>query len=519
MTPLLLALLLGTSSSVTEERVAVVVGANVAEGDDEVLHYADADARRIHRTLIELGGLRPERALLVQDAHREQVRRALFEARGRAAELSAAGRRVVLFFYFSGHGDDSFIHLADGKLPLEEVRGSLASISAELRISFIDACRFTGRAKGVNRGPSFPLLARAPAPRGAVELRATSVGEAAQESDDLGGGVFSHFLLSGMRGAADIDANGEVSLWELYAYVYRHALLRSGMGPALQHAEAWAALSGAGDIVVTRPVVAGATLELPADGEDRYLIFALPSATVMGEITATDHAVLALPRGQFVIERRRRERRWIAQVDLTAGGERRLTSTDFRPVSREELVARGGVLELRSRNVEPFLGVELAPGNPEGPALRAGFRLTYARGSLGLELETALLGGSVESADFHGTTRTLSLAPSLAWRWLGERARLVLAAGVELRYAWESLEWPFADRLRAAGFSPTEDRSYGAAGPRTALRLGVALGHHLSAIGSLGASLLVRREVEGSGATAFALEPIVGAELGIGYAF
>jgi hypothetical protein len=44
--------------------------------------------------------------------------------------------------------------------------------------------------------------------RGTVELRASSLGEAAQESAELSGAVFTHFLISGLRGGADAAGRG-----------------------------------------------------------------------------------------------------------------------------------------------------------------------------------------------------------------------------------------------------------------------------------------------------------------------
>jgi uncharacterized caspase-like protein len=47
-----------------------------------------------------------------------------------------------------------------------------------------------------------------------ILIRSASDGEAAQESKELGGGSFTHYLLTGLRGAADFDHR--ISLDEAY---------------------------------------------------------------------------------------------------------------------------------------------------------------------------------------------------------------------------------------------------------------------------------------------------------------
>jgi uncharacterized caspase-like protein len=216
----------------SQEVIAVIVGANVGGYDDEPLRFAESDARRFRDLLIELGEVRAARALLVIGGGPNQIVQALTEARGRAAELASTGRRVTLLFYYSGHGDDEALHLPAGVLPLATLRQAIASVPADLRVSILDACRTGGRAKGVTRGPAFALTAAPDEPRGTVELRASSVGEAAQESEELAGAIFTHFLISGLRGGADVDGDGRVTLAELYSYTYRRTLLRTGSAPA-----------------------------------------------------------------------------------------------------------------------------------------------------------------------------------------------------------------------------------------------------------------------------------------------
>ena len=52
---------------------------------------------------------------------------------------------------------------------------------------------------------------------GDVYITSTGPNEPAQEWEALGGGLFTHHLLSGLRGAADRDTDGRVTLFEAYS--------------------------------------------------------------------------------------------------------------------------------------------------------------------------------------------------------------------------------------------------------------------------------------------------------------
>ena len=93
----------------------------------------------------------------------------------------------------------------------------------------------------------------------------TSAGpsEPAQEWEALGGSLFTHHWLVGLRGAADRNSDGRVSLFEAYSYTYDHTLAASSTASAgIQHALHEFDLRGAGDFVLTRPASKQSGLQL-----------------------------------------------------------------------------------------------------------------------------------------------------------------------------------------------------------------------------------------------------------------
>jgi len=241
-------------------RAAVVIGQNVP--DDEalaLLRYADDDALRTHELFVEAGIDSVLLARLDDDtASLDEAPRDLDPPTSTAMNAALArlferlraareeGRPTEFFFFFSGHGDltdgEGSLVLDDGRLLRSSLtRDVLARSPADRNHVFIDACRsyFLAFAKGAGG-------TRERAPAGfthddddtrAVRARtgyflSTSSNDESHEWDGVQAGVFSHELRSGLRGAADVDADGTVSYREMQAFLMRanagiaHARLR-----------------------------------------------------------------------------------------------------------------------------------------------------------------------------------------------------------------------------------------------------------------------------------------------------
>jgi hypothetical protein len=506
----------GAGSS--REVVAVLVGANVGGADEEPLRFAASDAGRVRDLLTEIGDVGAGAVLEASGDGPDAVLAALRKARQQASQLASPGRKVTFIFYYSGHGDDDALHLAKGNLALRDLRAAIADVPADLRLTILDACRTSGRAKGVSRGPAFDLEVAPDSPRGNVELRASAVGEAAQESDALGGAVFTHFIVSGLRGAADADSDGRVTLGELYAYAYKETLVRTASAAVLQHPSVLMNLAGAGEVILTSPGGAKAFLEVPR-GPERYIVFARPSDTAMGELSGEGSGRLALPAGKFLVVRRAPGETSVASVDLSWGGTKRLAQGDFRRIAREELARRGGHIELRPMRLEARLGGELSPGASDALAVRVGGAFVYSASVLELELEAAYVGGPFSSSAFDGGVRSVAGGPNLGVRILSDRLTLVGFAGAEVRYSWEHLARVDAARANAAGFPSAGSKQFASAGPRVGARATLALGGDWSASFTGSFTALLRREAEGDGDPQTALHPVVGATFAVGYAF
>lgn len=192
-----------------------------------VLRYPDDDAYRIFAFLQSpAGGSIPEeqiKILIDESATKTNIKRAMKEI------FWKAGPNDLVFMYFSGHGlKGSFLPIdfdgSHNKLRHEEVVEILDRSPAKYKLCIADACHsgslmaFKGDTGPGVFGDYYSSLANAKA--GTALIMSSKSDETSLESSGLRQGVFTHFLIRGMKGEADRDNNNIVNIQELYNYVY-----------------------------------------------------------------------------------------------------------------------------------------------------------------------------------------------------------------------------------------------------------------------------------------------------------
>ncbi|MEO1273492.1 MAG: caspase family protein, partial [Myxococcota bacterium] len=234
-------------------RFALIVGANDGGSERAVLRYANSDAKSVGRILTELGGLDTRDRVMLFDPHCEDVMAGLKRLQDRMSEARSSADRIELIVYYSGHSDEQGLLLYGERLGYRELRQAIEALSADVRIVILDSCASGAmtRAKGGKRRPPF-LSDRSIKVHGHAILTSSAADEVAQESERIGGSFFTYFLLSGLRGAADLTGDGRVTLTEAYQFTFEETLNRteSTRGGA-QHAAFDIQLVGSGDLVLT----------------------------------------------------------------------------------------------------------------------------------------------------------------------------------------------------------------------------------------------------------------------------
>ncbi|MEW5743446.1 MAG: caspase family protein, partial [Myxococcota bacterium] len=102
--------LLASGALAETRRIAIVVGNNAGSGDMPPLRFAESDAGKMARVLVELGDVTAEDVLLLQGRGVAELERAIGEAKERVSFFKKSPDvRSVVLFYFSGHSDGEAI--------------------------------------------------------------------------------------------------------------------------------------------------------------------------------------------------------------------------------------------------------------------------------------------------------------------------------------------------------------------------------------------------------------------------
>jgi len=424
----------GRTARAEPVRILVAAGSSAGFAAERTLAHPRDDAQGVRDVLTSLGGVRAEHAIVVPDA----TRGALVDALERARQIAArhAPGEVTLLVYFSGHGDRDALHLSGESVTSAELAARVGAIPAALRVVVVDACRIdVDRAKGMTVQPGFAVSLTAPtAATGTAWLYAAGDGEAAQESDEIGGAIFTHYWLAGLRGAADVNGDRRVTLDESFAYAYAQTLLRSARaGGVLQRPQARLDLTEASPVVLTELAGPRAQLELPPGGDALYLVYGVGSQSVVGEVYAAPDRVvrLVLPPGRYIVQKRAGARGAAVEVVLRAGATHAVSPDELRPFPREALAQKGDLL------VRPW-SIELAgaagAGLGEGPGGEVALRVAY-RSDWGLALGP-LAGASARTTAFNDVRERFAGGELSIDRFVALAGPLALRAGADVRGEW-----------------------------------------------------------------------------------
>ena len=341
-------LLLASPCRADPLRVLVAVGHHKGLVGDPPLRHSARDATRVRDVFVQLGGVRPEHAIVLVDPTRAQLLASL----ARASAIASGRRRedVSLVFYYSGHGDRDALHLGGERIMLTELDRQLGAIPAGLRIVVTDACRTSDmRAKGVTSTEPFTItLDAASRASGVIRVHASADGEIAQESDELGAAVFTHYWLTGLSGAADANGDARITFDESYAFAYGQTLFRSARASGVVQRPALETTLREGAPVVLTTTVSTTRLRFPRGTDSHYVVYGVGSRAVVGELwSSAERAVsLAVPPGRYIVHRRAGGHSAAMQLDVARNEEREVRPSDFRAVPAETLARKGGTIVL-----------------------------------------------------------------------------------------------------------------------------------------------------------------------------
>ena len=311
MIRLILALVIVASGPVFgagQERFALVIGANLGETGDEPLRYAETDASRMAELLNRFASIGEENLLLLKGRPAMRVEAAFEVLSERIKKAEAAGRETLLVVYYSGHADAQAMHLGKTRLEFERLTQLVDGAGATLKILVVDACRSgeLTRVKGGRPVQSFKIIVPERLKNsGNAIITSSAAGEDAQESDRLGGGIFSHHLMMGLRGAADRTNDREVSLSEAYRYAYDQTLRTTSRARFLQHPTYAFKMKGREDLVLTRLTDQSGLGRLKLTGTGTWLLLnERQPATGVIEVSTEKGGEVVMSPGRYTLRLR-----------------------------------------------------------------------------------------------------------------------------------------------------------------------------------------------------------------------
>ena len=329
------------------ERYTLVIGANSGGANRPQLLYAVSDAERFARVMIELGGVAPPNEIVLKQPKLHDLIVALDTLTRRVADARKrtppVGRTEVILYY-SGHADEQGLLLGDDRYSYRTLRDRLDQIPADVRIAVLDACSsgaFT-RVKGGRARPPF-MIDEAADMRGHAFLTSSAETEAAQESDRIRASYFTHYLISGFRGAADVSGDGKVTLNEAYQFAFNETLGRTvDTKGGAQHPSYDISLSGTGDVVMTDVRQTTATLVLGEDLEGRFFVRTASQELVVELYKPRGRLVeLAVEPGTYEVRVEREKGSVTARAEVVDGARVAIDPRQFGPVAMEPTRRRG----------------------------------------------------------------------------------------------------------------------------------------------------------------------------------
>lgn len=325
-------------------RFAFVIAANDGGPGRAVLRYAVSDAKAFAVVLQELGGVDPSDEVLSIEPTRAELEAGFRDIAARISAAKSQASRVELLVYYSGHSNENGLLLGRDLVSYPDLRAALDAVPADVRIAILDSCAsgaITRLKGGKHRAPF--LADQSTQVKGYAVLTSSSEDEAAQESDRIGASFFTHFLVSGLRGAADLSNDGRVTLNEAYHFAFHETLARTERtmsGP--QHPAYDIQLAGSGDLVMTDIRATSAGLTLPEELFGRIHLRDA-SGRLVAELDKPAGRVieLGLAPGRYDVLVDQKGKRHQGSLALLEGGRTPLVLAALTRVESELTAARG----------------------------------------------------------------------------------------------------------------------------------------------------------------------------------
>ena len=216
-----------SAKSIAPRIFAVVVGVADYEGTANDLKFSDDDARLFYNHLKV--ALPNEMAagksvlLLNQNATRTNIINSLQQI------FSQSNENDFIIFYFSGHGSPGNFCPTDFKtqqLAHEIVKNYFKNAKAKYRLCIADAC-FSGSIGTEHQNSSVASSTQQLRDARLAVIMSSKPNQTSIETSSLHQGIFSYYIINGLKGAADLNHDSYITMGELFLYTKNETIQKS----------------------------------------------------------------------------------------------------------------------------------------------------------------------------------------------------------------------------------------------------------------------------------------------------
>ena len=213
---------------------AVVIG--ISQYREEVIPkvaYAVKDAEAMAQMLEKQAGIPKSHIKLMTDGHATS---ADFHKLGDWLKIKVRQPDATVYVYYAGHGtpntktSEPYLVPWDGDpdfpetlYPLKSLYAALEQLPSTNILVFLDSCFSGAEGRSVLAKGARPMVLSMDAPLAAskkvIVLAAATGNQLSSDYDRAEHGLFTYAVLTGLRGAADKDKDGMVTVRELFPYV------------------------------------------------------------------------------------------------------------------------------------------------------------------------------------------------------------------------------------------------------------------------------------------------------------